>query len=284
MNGIKKDWNMINHGRRRKFLQLRAFTLIELLVVIAVIALLSAVLLPALAKAKRQVKAVVCASGMKQIAVAFNAYGLDNHDCIIVASKVMTTADGSKPWIWALLPYICGDESTENTYVKPDKLWFCPADKDPYPLGFAPHGQEYTSYALNGLFQKAVAAGGWTQGSPELRFGPAGGYRYTQIKQSSGCMLMMETSYYGQVYDAENDNLRQYKPDAGGHHRNTSGFYHDGWMNLIFVDGHVDRIKGQDAKVVTIPLTIETGGYMFWPELSLPDSQENKTLWGPGYK
>ena len=273
---------MTEYGRG-KILQRCAFTLIELLVVIAVIALLTSIMIPALAKAKKRAKAIVCAAGMKQIAVAFNAYGMENSEYLPIATKVMTTVEGRRPWIWALLPYICGNESTENTFGKPDALWFCPADKDPYPLGYAPHGQEYTSYALNGYYQKAASGGGWSQGSPELRFGPAGGYRYTQIKQSSGCMLMMETSYYGQVYDAENDNLRQYKPETGGHHRNTSGFYHDGWMNLMFVDGHVDRIKGQDAEAVTIPLTIETGGYMFWPELSLPDSQENKTLWGPGY-
>lgn len=267
----------------RNKIKRQAFTLIELLVVIAVIALLTAIVIPALAKAKKRAKAVVCASGMKQIAVAFSAYGLENNDRVIVATKVMSTADGRKPWIWSLLPYICGDESAENSFEKPDKLWFCPADKDPYPLGYAPHGQEYTSYALNGFFQKAVAGGGWTQGLPELRFGPAGGYRYTQIKQSSGCMLMMETSYYGQVYDAENENLRQCKPDTGGHHRNTSGFYHDGWMNLIYVDGHIDRIKGRDAEAVEPPATITAGGYTFWPELSLPDSTENRTLWGPGY-
>ena len=274
---------MAKHGKRKNIVGPQAFTLIELLVVIAVIALLASVLVPALAKAKKHAKAVVCASGMKQIAVAFNAYGIENNERIIIASRVMASADGCKPWIWALLPYICGDQTTENTFEEPDKLWFCPADKDPYPLGYAPHGQEYTSYALNGFYQAPVSGSGWTQGSPELRFGPAGGYRYTDIKQASGCMLMMETSYYGQVYDCDNSNLDMYNPDSQGHHRNTSGFYHDGWMNLMFVDGHVDKIKGLDAETVSIPPTIESGGYMFWPELTLPDSQENKTLWGPGY-
>jgi prepilin-type N-terminal cleavage/methylation domain-containing protein/prepilin-type processing-associated H-X9-DG protein len=146
------------------------FTLIELLVVIAIIAILAALLLPALSQAKEKAKAVNCLSNLKQICLAFTMYRDDNQG--IVMPLYFQAGSPCMPSDFAYDPstYVVQDPSDfwwpdrlrVGSYAKAPRVFSCPSVRanagqnigggvsTNYALGLGMNWQESTTIAQTG--------------------------------------------------------------------------------------------------------------------------------------
>lgn len=193
----------------------RAFTLIELLVVIAIIAILAAMLLPALARSKEKSRAMACLSQMRQIGLAVRLYADENGD-EFPRSQHSAFANGQQTWGRAIAPQV-GVSGVYWTNLL-QGLYHCPADKRKAPW----------SYGQNVYFELGPEDD--YSGKPETW------RRITSVPKPCTTLL-----------DAENatsaDHIMPQLWISAADAADVDALRHAGRANYTFVDGHAQSLR-----------------------------------------
>jgi prepilin-type N-terminal cleavage/methylation domain-containing protein/prepilin-type processing-associated H-X9-DG protein len=243
------SFSMPSPGDRR---YRRAFTLIELLVVIAIIAILAAMLLPALSRSKARAQGIICLSNLRQIQIGWFMYSDDNNGAIpqnIASNSGRLTSNplaaNSQPGTpnanWVLGDVSISPDWTNDLlithgliypYLNSVKLFQCPTAKNPH----APSVTRNRSYSMNG----------WMNGILPWNANCKTFIKVSQITMPPTMALVFIEENPGSINDGywiQDLTKTTTWIDSPAHYHNNNG-------SMSFSDGHAESRKWTDANIL----------------------------------
>ena len=235
-----------------------AFTLIELLAVIAIIALLVAIVLPTLQRVKKQAKAVICQSNLKQWSTIFAIYTDSSNG--LLPEQLIYRMGLSDPWMYPMRDHCVGTEG----------IRCCPmATKLANPTGQdgrderggtflawgkhrfqSEHGVRqnyYGSYGMNSWLATPAEGGSFVLGCPSPALRP-NFWKTTKVKYAGHIPVFLD-SWWWCAWAKETDEPPQYEgqntPFPCGCRDSIRRFCinrHDGFVNGLFLDWSVRKV------------------------------------------
>jgi prepilin-type N-terminal cleavage/methylation domain-containing protein/prepilin-type processing-associated H-X9-DG protein len=233
----------------------RAFTLIELLVVIAIIAILAAMLLPTLSKAKTKAQGVGCINNNKQLCFAWHLYSGDFNDYVannfgVTETRTAVSSGTFDNWVNNVMDWSTDPSNTNVNWVKNGVMgkytagavgvYKCPADVFLSPpqrtLGWS---QRNRSLSMNSFF-----------GRFSTSFNQQNHYFLTQYKLWLKQALVPKPSKTWLFLDEQPDSINDgyfVNNDTATSWQDIPASYHNGACGFSFADGHAEIKKWRSA-------------------------------------